>query len=209
VISAASSKGENELRGPLTASAVHLCLDMQNLFAPGAPWAAPWVSHVAPRITELAQRFPERTIFTRFVTPSNPKEMPGRWQSFYNKWCDLTAERIDLSLLDLLPELKRLVPPAVVFDKTRYSALFDRSLIAHLHDRRVDTLIITGSETDVCVLSTVLDAIDLGYRIIVVTDAICSSSDEGHDALLTVYRTRFSEQVETADVETILSAWRR
>ena len=39
----------------------------------------------------------------------------------------------------------------------------------------------SGSETDVCVLATVLDAVDIGYRVIVVRDAICSSSDEGHD----------------------------
>jgi len=134
--------------------------------------------------------------------------MPGRWRSFYRKWHDLTAEQIDPFLLELLPELKRLVPPAMVFDKTRYSAFFDGKLIAHLSERRIDTLIITGSETDVCVLSTVLDAVDLGYRVIIVTDAICSSSDEGHDALLTVYRNRFSEQVETANQEEILSSWK-
>jgi nicotinamidase-related amidase len=29
------------------------------------------------------------------------------------------------------------------------------------------------------VLATVLDAVDIGYRVIVVRDAVCSSSDEG------------------------------
>jgi hypothetical protein len=36
---------------------------------------------------------------------------------------------------------------------------------------------------------------------------VCSSSDEGHDALLRLYHTRFSEQAETADAETIWSRW--
>ena len=63
-------------------------------------------------------------------------------------------------------------------------------------EKSVDTLIITGSETDVCVLATVLDAVDLGFRVIVVEDALCSSFDEGHDALMTLYRNRFSEQIE-------------
>ena len=36
-----------------------------------------------------------------------------------------------------------------------------------------------------CVLATVIGAVDHGYRVIVVvTDAVCSSSDEGHDAML-------------------------
>jgi PhnB protein len=37
--------------------------------------------------------------------------------------------------------------------------------------RRSDTLILTGAETDVCVLSTALGAIDHGYRVIIVEDA--------------------------------------
>jgi nicotinamidase-related amidase len=72
----------------------------------------------------------------------------------------------------------------------------------------VDCLIITGSETDVCVLATVLGAVDLGFRVILVRDAICSSSDEGHDALLKVYHRRYAEQIEVADAETILREWR-
>jgi len=55
---------------------------------------------------------------------------------------------------------------------------------------------VTGSETDVCVLATVLGAVDHGYRVIVVTDAVCSSSDEGHDAMLKLYRERYSLQIE-------------
>jgi nicotinamidase-related amidase len=57
------------------------------------------------------------------------------------------------------------------------------------------------------VLASVLSAVDLGYRVIIVRDAVCSSSDEGHDMLLRLYDTRFSEQIETADAETILSQW--
>jgi hypothetical protein len=36
---------------------------------------------------------------------------------------------------------------------------------------------------------------------------VCSSSDEGHDALLSVYKRRYSLQVETTDAETVLGAW--
>jgi len=68
--------------------------------------------------------------------------------------------------------------------------------------------VISGAETDVCVLAAVLDAVDQGYRVVLVTDALCSASDETHDALLTLYQHRFSEQIETADSEEILHAWR-
>jgi len=68
-------------------------------------------------------------------------------------------------------------------------------------------LVITGAETDVCVLAAVLGAIDLGYRVIIARDAICSSADATHDAILTLYHQRFAEQIEIADTATILAHW--
>jgi nicotinamidase-related amidase len=53
----------------------------------------------------------------------------------------------------------------------------------------------------------VLGAVDFGYRVVLVTDAICSSSDETHDALLTLYHQRFAQQIETVDTETLLRHW--
>ena len=42
----------------------------------------------------------------------------------------------------------------------------NRKLAEHLRQREAEALIVSGSETDVCVLATVLDAVDIGYRII-------------------------------------------
>jgi nicotinamidase-related amidase len=192
---------------PLTEKTVHLCIDMQRIFAPDGPWATPWMERVLPVVTEIAGRFPARTVFTRFITPKQPEGMPGMWQRYYRRWRETTRDRIDPSLLELVPPLARLTPPATVIDKTRYSAFAEPQLLQHLRERGADGLIVTGSETDVCVLATVLGAVDLGYRVIVVRDAICSSSDEGHDALLRVYHRRYSEQIETADAEEVLRRW--
>lgn len=197
----------NLLPIPLTDKTVHLCIDMQRLFSSEGPWATPWMERVLPVVTEIAGRFPERTVFTRFITPRRPEDMPGMWQRYYQRWRNTTQVHIDPQLLQLMPPLERLVPPAMAINKTRYSAFVGSHLLAHLRDREADGLIVTGSETDVCVLATVLGAIDLGYRVIVVRDAICSSSDEGHEALLKVYHGRYSEQIETADAEDILRCW--
>jgi nicotinamidase-related amidase len=67
-------------------------------------------------------------------------------------------------------------------------------------------LVITGPY-DVCVLATVLDAVDIGYRVVVVRDATCSSSDEGHDALMKVFHGRYTHQIETASAQEVLSSW--
>ena len=195
------------LLSPLTPRAVHLCIDMQRIFAPGGLWATPWMERVLPVVTEVAERYPERTVFTRFITPERPEAMPGTWQTYYRRWQQATRNELDPQWLELLDPLRRLAPPATIIDKSRYSAFAGSSLLAHLQERHADALIITGSETDVCVLSTVLDAVDFGFRVVLVEDGVCSSSDAGHDALLTVYHQRYSLQIETADAEQVLVAW--
>jgi nicotinamidase-related amidase len=69
-----------------------------------------------------------------------------------------------------------------------------------------DTVIITGGETDVCVLATMLGDIDWGFRVILVTDA-CSSADETHDVMMNVCMNRFGGQVECVTRETLLYSW--
>ena len=120
----------------------------------------------------------------------------------------MTIERLGAEMTGLVPELARLTPPATVIDKRVYSPWIDEALQSDLRARGADTLIVTGGETDVCVLATVLGAVDRGYRVLVVTDGLCSSSDEAHEASLHVYQARYGQQVETATADTILDAWR-
>ena len=189
-------------------NAVHLSIDMQNLFAPGGIWETPWMERVLPDIVRIAELNPPRTVFTRFITPLRAEDRPGRWQRYFNKWECATRSRLSSSQLEIVSPLSRLIPPATVIDKPAYSAFAESVLTAFLREKSVDTLIITGSETDVCVLATVLDAVDLGFRVIVVEDALCSSFDEGHDALMTLYRNRFSEQIELMTHAHVSKLWR-
>lgn len=198
-----------ELTREVPSNAVHLCIDMQRMFSNDGPWPTPWMERVLPNTVALAAHAPERTIFTRFITPHRASDMPGTWRLYYEKWRQVTRERLDPRLLDLMPELQRFVPPAGVFDKLVYSAFANGRLHAELRARQCDTLVVSGSETDVCVLSSVLAAVDLGYRMILAADAVCSSSDESHDALTGLYRRRFDVQIEIADTELIIGQWQR
>jgi nicotinamidase-related amidase len=110
-------------------------------------------------------------------------------------------------MIGLVPELARFVPPARTYDKHVYSPWTGSDLHEQLRSARIDTVIITGGETDVCVLATMLGAIDWGFRVILITDALCSSADKTHDAMMDVYMNRFGEQVETVTTETLLESW--
>src|SRR3981189_1791216 len=170
-----------DLKAPPDQSAVHLCLDMQRLFGPEGPWRPPWMERVLPIVISIVERAPARTIFTRFVPPSTADDAHRMWRAYYKKWKEVTRANLDPDLIDLMPELQK---------------------------TGVNTLIVTGAETDVCVLSTILAAVDLGYRIIVVKDGLCSSSDQTHDALLGLYAQRFDLQVELTQANELLEVWR-
>jgi hypothetical protein len=58
--------------GPLSKHTIHLCIDMQNLFALNTPWHTPWMARVLPVVTRLAERHPSRTVFTRSSHRSGP-----------------------------------------------------------------------------------------------------------------------------------------
>ncbi|MBB4293976.1 nicotinamidase-related amidase [Rhizobium leguminosarum] len=185
----------------------HLCVDMQRMFAEDTPWHVPWMARVCPQIEELAVRHPSRTIFTRFLPPEHADDMPGKWRDYYQKWWMMTGEHLPRGFIDLAPSLASLVPPARHFDKRTYSPWIDGRLHPILQSERVDTLVITGGETDVCVLATTLGAIDLGYRVIVLKDAVCSSADDTYDASLELLHDRFSVQLELMKTEKFLSGF--
>ncbi|MDI1242348.1 MAG: cysteine hydrolase [bacterium] len=186
---------------------MHLCVDMQRLFGPGSPWAAPWIERILPTVLRLVNHSASRTVFTRFIPARSAEEARGRWTRFYRKWESVTLDRLNPELLDLLPSLDRFSPPAEKFDRTTYSAFADGRLHKWLRERDVTTLIVSGAETDVCVLATVLAGVDLGYRTIIVRNALASSADETHDALLALYSRRYDIQIELADVDEMIAAW--
>jgi nicotinamidase-related amidase len=193
------------VNGPLGDRFVHLCVDMQRLFGPGYPWAFPWSEKVMPEVEALCALCSDRTIFTRFIPPRRPQDAGGTWAQYYQRWADVTLEQVGTDAVRLMPELERFVPPARVFDKAVYSPWFDGKL-DQLLPSQVDTVIISGGETDVCVLATVMGAVDRGLRVVLAADALCSSSDATHDALMQLYLNRFSMQVEASTTAEIAAS---
>jgi nicotinamidase-related amidase len=193
--------------GAIGQRAVHAAIDMQRLFAEETEWASPVVYDIAPRIARICAHAPQLTLFTRFLTPKRAEDAEGQWQIYYRHWRSVLSSHIDADLLDLIEPLRRFVPPARVIDKYVHSAFEAPRFQEALDELKADTIIFTGVETDVCVLATALTAIDRGYRTILVSDAIASSSPEGHRSSLDSVYPRFDQQVELIDTDSLLKAW--
>ncbi|MFD3679142.1 isochorismatase family protein [Streptomyces sp. NPDC058613] len=73
-----------------------------------------------------------------------------------------------------------------------------------LQERGIDTVLITGTVTNVCCESSVRDAWTLGYRVIMIADANSTGRDQDHNATLhTVYRS-FGDGRATSEVLTLI-----
>lgn len=180
---------------------------MQRLFGPGYPWAVPWLEKVLPAVEALCAQHPEQTVFTRFIPASRPGEGRGAWGRYYRRWASATLEQVGPDAIRLVPALERFVPPARVFDKHVYSPWSEGHLDEPLSAMGVDTIILSGGETDVCVLATALGAVDRGFRVVLAADALCSSSDDTHDALMELYLSRYSEHIEVVNTDEVLAHW--
>lgn len=182
----------------------HVCVDVQRMFVADTPWCVPWMTKALPDIAAIAEAARARTIFTRFIPPSDPEQAPGAWRDYYRRWWMMTGQHLPPEMLELAPELAAMVPPARILDKQVYSPWLGSALHETLRREQVESLILTGGETDVCVMATALGAIDLGYHVILVTDAVCSGVDKAHDASLALLNARFSAQLTTLRTREVL-----
>jgi nicotinamidase-related amidase len=205
---AMSAKSQGLRFGPIGEHGIHLCVDMQRMFDAETPWATGWLREILPRVVDLCEAHPARTIFSRFMPPVDSSSAFGTWRRYYTRYEEMTLQRIDPGLLELMPELQTFAPPAAVLNKQTYSPWRGNDLLSIVLSRKIDTVIVSGGETDICVLATVLGAVDAGLRVVVATDALCSSVNQTHDALMYFYRERLSEQIEAAETDEILYSWR-
>jgi ureidoacrylate peracid hydrolase len=96
----------------------------------------------------------------------------------------------------------------LIVDKTRFSGFIPGT--SELHDllqaRGIDTLIITGTLTNCCCESSARDAMQMGYKIIFVSDANATLSDEEHNATLISMTTIFADVMDTDHLLGVIEA---
>lgn len=76
---------------------------------------------------------------------------------------------------ELYPEGEEYIIP-----KRRHSSFWHTDLDLYLREEAIDTVVVTGVWTNVCVRSTAADALGLAYRVITLSDGVESVSPEQH-----------------------------
>jgi ureidoacrylate peracid hydrolase len=181
-------------------------VDMQNYFvAEGFPGEVPMACAIVPSINRLAReiRAAGGTVIWIQTTAVGGLE---RWGNHHKHMLTPERAKVRLAGLDEASEGFKLYPALEVLPgdlrikKVKYSAFIEGSsdIDAQLKSRGIETLLITGTVTNVCCESTGRDAMMLDYRVIMIADGNASHSDEEHAASLNNFQIFFGD-VMTSD----------
>ncbi|MDH3278932.1 MAG: cysteine hydrolase [Nitrosopumilus sp.] len=173
-------------------------VDMQKLFLTEkkSPWMNKKLLSIIPNIEKLIRNSGvKNVIFTQFTPPKNWQKEQNSWQTYYKINQKITPGILGTDAYDLIDDFIPHIPNSVIVRRKKSASIF---MAGNFHSvikkKSTKILIFTGVETDYCVLSSVLDAIHLGYYVIVVMDACASSKNQGQKHARGIF-DRFPEQL--------------
>lgn len=107
---------------------------------------------------------------------------------------------------DMVDELQP-APGEPVIDKPGYGAFYQTDLDLLLRNAGITTLLLTGVTTNVCVQSTLREAIDRGYECITLEDCCATSDMALHEATLAMIRDEGDIFGRIMRSDALLAAW--
>lgn len=107
---------------------------------------------------------------------------------------------------DFVDELQPL-PGEVVLDKPGYGAFHQTDLAQVLANRGITALVICGVTTEVCVHSTLREAVDRGYDCVVVGEACAASEPQLHEPALAMIGVEGGIFGRVCGVAAIVETW--
>jgi len=168
-----------------------LLIDIQKDFLPGGSLAVPEGDQIIPVVNKLQEVFdiivatqdwhPEdHGSFTsnhKDKHPGDKIELDGVEQVLWPDHCVQDSEGAEFADDLNMEKVQKIIQKGTDPRVDSYSGFFDnkRKKATGLHDylrgQKVDTVCITGLAADVCVRYTALDALEMGYKVILPRDA--------------------------------------
>ena len=188
-------------------------VDMQNAFMlPGVAHAlCPMAEKIVPNINRLAQavRLTGGTVI--WIKTTFKDDALKNWSTYFEmvkpeqgarRVAALTAGSKGHELWSALD----VRADDLIVEKNRFSAFIQGSsnLAEVLRERGLDTVLITGTVTNVCCESTARDAMMLNFKTIMVTDGNAAVTDEDHNASLCAFYLTFGDVMPTDMLVTCL-----
>jgi len=189
----------NDYVSPDWAKAALLTIDIQRDFTlPGAPLEIPGTMEVLPRIQPLLQAFrnqqkPIIHVVRLYLPDGSNADLCRRKDIKQGKrmvvpgsdGAELMAEikpspevKLDAEKL-LSGQLQLIGPQEWLMYKPRWGAFFQTPLESHLHNLAINTIVVCGCNFPNCPRTTIYEASERDFRIVLVTDAISQIYAQG------------------------------
>jgi len=196
------------------ARTAHLIIDMQNGFmGPGAIVEIATAREIVPTINRISRAVREAgglNIFVQFVVERSSLQ---NWNVFYNgvfvpEFAEAMAEAFAPGSHGhaLYPDLE-VTEQDIRVDKARFGAFTPgtSTLKDELDARGIDTLIVTGTATNVCCETTAREAMQHNYRVLFISDATAAVTDVEHNAALNSLTSIFADVIPSETALQIIS----
>ena len=196
----------------------HVVVDLQNGFmAPGQVAEIGTAREIVPQVNRISAALREAGGLVVYIQNTFDAEAVRTWSVFFDHFCSPARRALMIDAftpgntghalwpgLDVLPQDLRV-------QKRRFGAFAPGSSDLHaiLQARGIDTLIISGTATQVCCESTARDAMMMNYKVFFVADANATFTDAEHNATLSAMAHAFCDVTTTEALLPMIAAGRQ
>ena len=190
-------------------------VDLQNGFmADGQLSAVATAPGIVPNVNRVSAALRAAGGLVVYLQHTADPATAAGWSSFYDHFVSPARKAGMIEAFTpgnfghaLWPDLE-VLPADLVVRKTRFGAFIQGSSDLHalLQARGIDTLIVTGTVTNVCCESTARDAMMLDYKVFFVADGNAAHSDAEHNATLSNLANIFCDVVTTDELTAMIGA---
>ena len=160
-------------------NAALLIIDMLNDFVlQGAPLEVPDARDSIASIQDKIDNAREKAIPVIYICDSHEKNDP----EFVRMGWPPHA-RAGSKGAQVIDDLKPWFHDRIIYKKS-YSAFFETDLHPVLKEGKITELLVTGCVTNICVLYTVADAVQRGFKVTVFKDCVAALNQEDHEFAL-------------------------
>ncbi len=177
-------------------------VDVQHDFLPGGALAVPDGDAVVPLLAAWARKFHDQGLPVVASRDWHPPDHCS-FEAAGGPWpphCVAGTPGAELHPDLRLPEGVRIVDKAQTPDKDAYSAFEGTDLDAWLRHRGVKRIFMGGLATEYCVLNSALDALQNGYELVVLQDAVRPIDAAQGDAALDSLQEKGASLASSDDI---------
>jgi ureidoacrylate peracid hydrolase len=187
----------------------HIVVDLQNGFmAPGQVAEIGTAREIVPNVNRISDAVRKAGGLVVYIQNTFDDVAIRTWSTFFDHFCSPERRARMIEAFSpgaeghaLWPGLE-VLPQDLRVQKRRFGAFAPGASDLHaiLQERGIDTLIVTGTASQVCCESTARDAMMLNYKVFFIADGNATFNDDEHNATLSAMAHTFCDVVDTETV---------